>query len=185
MAGTWIEVVPGLRYLGTGKIAGVDLCVLLAITVIVASMILATRTPIGRRVYAVGSNLHAARLAGLSPRRIKLLVFGLTGLLVGAATLVDATRLPQIEAGYGRGWELFIVTAVIVGGTSISGGKGTIIGTLLAVVLLGMIGNVLTFLKLGPDAVYWERAVQGGFILLAVLADHLGGRRRGQGEDAA
>ena len=75
----------------------------------------------------------------------------------------------------------FVVTAVIVGGTSISGGKGTIIGTLLAVVLLGMIGNVLTLLKLGPDAVYWERAIQGGFILLAVLADHLGGRHRVEG----
>jgi ribose/xylose/arabinose/galactoside ABC-type transport system permease subunit len=183
MAGTWIEVVPGLRALGTGRIAGIDLCVLLALAVAIASAVFATRTPIGRRVYAVGSNPHAARLAGLSPRRIKLLVFAMTGLLVGVATLFDATRLPRFEDGYGRGSELFIVTAVIVGGTSISGGKGTILGTLLAVVLLGMIGNVLTLLRLGPDAVYWERAIQGGFILLAVLADHLGGRRAAHAED--
>ena len=139
-----------------------------AVVVIAASMLMATRTPLGRRIYAVGSNPHAARLAGLSPRRIKLFVFALTGLLVGVATLVDVTRLPQIEAGYGTGWELFVVTAVIVGGTSISGGKGTIIGTLLAVLLLGMIRNVLTFLKLGSEAVYWERAIQGAIILVAV-----------------
>jgi ribose/xylose/arabinose/galactoside ABC-type transport system permease subunit len=114
----------------------------------------------------------------LSPRRIKLFVFALTGLLVGVAVLVDTTRLPKIESDYGTGWELFIVTAVIVGGTSISGGKGTIIGSILAVLLLGIVRSVLIFLKLGLNATYWERAIQGGFILLAVLADHLARRGR-------
>ena len=169
----WIDVVPGLRLFGTGRIGGIDIAVLVAAAVIVASMLLAARTPLGRRIYAVGSNPHAARLAGLSPRRIKLFVFALTGLLVGVAVLVDTTRLPKIESDYGTGWELFIVTAVIVGGTSISGGKGTIIGSILAVLLLGSIRSVLIFLKLGLNATYWERAIQGGFFLLAVLADHL------------
>src|SRR5439155_1879043 len=178
MAGVWIEVIDRLRVLGTGRLAGVPVPIVVAAVVVGAAMLVATRTPLGRRIYAVGSNVHAARLAGLSPRRIKLLVFTLTGVLVAVATLIDTTRLPKIESGYGQGWELFIVTAVIVGGTSISGGKGTIVGTLLAVVLLGMIRNVLTFLKLGTDAVYWERAIQGAFILLAVLADHLS--RRGE-----
>jgi ribose/xylose/arabinose/galactoside ABC-type transport system permease subunit len=176
MGGKWIVVADALRVFGTGQIAGVPVCIVTAMIVALVAMTLATRTPVGRRIYAVGSNVDAARLAGLLPRRIKLLVFTITGLLVGVAMLVDATRLPRIESGYGVGWELFIVTAVIVGGTSISGGKGTIIGTLLAVVLLGMIHNVLTFLKLGPDLVYWERAIQGAFILLAVLADHLSRR---------
>jgi rhamnose transport system permease protein len=184
MGGKWIVVADALRVFGTGQIAGVPVCIVTAMIVAIVAMTLATRTPLGRRIYAVGSNVDAARLAGLSPRRIKLLVFTLTGFLVGVAMLVDATRLPRIESGYGVGWELFIVTAVIVGGTSISGGKGTIIGTLLAVVLLGMIHNVLTFLKLGPDLVYWERAIQGAFILLAVLADHLS-RRDGSAEDHA
>jgi ribose/xylose/arabinose/galactoside ABC-type transport system permease subunit len=184
MAGKWIEVVPGLRQLGTGTIFHLPISVLTAVAVVIASMILATRTPIGRRIYAVGSNPHAARLAGLSPRRIKLLVFAMTGFLVGVATLIDTTRLPKIESGYGQGWELFIVTAVIVGGTSISGGKGTIVGTILGVLLLGIVRTVLIFLRLGTEATYWERAIQGGFILLAVLADQIG-RRRGSSEDAA
>jgi ribose/xylose/arabinose/galactoside ABC-type transport system permease subunit len=178
MGDEWITVTTQIRWMGTGRIAGVDVCVIVAIVVIIASMILATRTPLGRRIYAVGSNPQAARLAGLSPRRIKLFVFALTGLLVGVAVLVDTTRLPKIESDYGTGWELFIVTAVIVGGTSISGGKGTIIGSILAVLLLGIVRSVLIFLKLGLNATYWERAIQGGFILLAVLADHLARRGR-------
>jgi ribose/xylose/arabinose/galactoside ABC-type transport system permease subunit len=176
MGGEWIEVIRPLRALGSPAIA-----IGVAAIVVALAMMLATRTPIGRRIYAVGSNVHAARLAGLSPRLIKLLVFAITGLLVTVATLVDATRLPQIESGYGVGWELFIVTAVIVGGTSISGGKGTIIGTILAVLLLGLVRPVLTFMKLGDEAVYWERAIQGAFILAAVLADHVGRRRSPEG----
>jgi len=183
MGDEWINVIEPLRVFGTGRIAGVNIPVLLAVIVVVASMLLATRTPLGRRIYAVGSNPHAARLAGLSPRRIKLFVFALTGLLTALAVLVDTTRLPKIESDYGTGWELFIVTAVIVGGTSISGGKGTIIGSILAVLLLGSIRSVLIFLKLGLNATYWERAIQGGFILLAVLADHLA--RRGHGPEGA
>jgi ribose/xylose/arabinose/galactoside ABC-type transport system permease subunit len=179
MRGEWLLVIPSLRWFGTGKVAGVDVPVLTAALVLLASAVLATRTPLGRRIYAVGSNPHAARLAGLSPRRIKLFVFALTGLLVATATLVDATRLGKIESDYAQGWELIVVTAVIVGGTSISGGKGTIAGTLLAVILLGIIRTALIFLKLGPDAVYWERAIQGGFILIAVLADHIVKRDHG------
>ena len=183
MAGEWLNVVPELRWLATGNVLGAPTPVLTAMVVILVAIMLATNTPLGRRIYAVGSNVHAARLAGLSPRRIKLLVFALTGLLVAVATLVDATRLKLIESGYGTGWELFIVTAVIVGGTSISGGKGTIVGTILAVFLLSLVRPVLIFLKLGPEATYWERAIQGGFILLAVLADHFA-RRRGRDEGA-
>jgi ribose/xylose/arabinose/galactoside ABC-type transport system permease subunit len=184
MGSQWLVVTPQLRWFGTGRIAGVDVGVVVAFLVLVASMILATRTPLGRRIYAVGSNPHAARLAGLSPKRIKLFVFALTGALVAVATLIDTTRMPKIESDYAQGWELIVVTAVIVGGTSISGGKGTIIGTLLAVILLGIIRTSLIFLKLGLEAVYWERAIQGTFILLAVLADHLALRNRVHGDGA-
>ena len=183
MAGKWIQNLPdSLRFLGTGSLAGIPISILTAAAVIFLCMILATRTPLGRRIYAVGSNVHAARLAGLSPRRIKLFVFTFTGFLVAVATLVGVTKFSTIDPAIGKTWELFVVTAVVVGGTSISGGKGTIIGTLLGVLLLGIVGTVLTFLKLGDRLTYWERAIQGAFILLAVLADHLGGKRTGSGE---
>ena len=180
MGGKWIQnLPPALRFFGTGAILGVPVSIWSAVIVIAGCMLLATRTPLGRRIYAVGSNVHAARLAGLSPRRIKVFAFTFTGFLVAVAMLVSVPKLSVIDPGIGKGWELFVVTAVVVGGTSISGGKGTIIGTVLGVLLLGIVGTVLIFLRLGDRATYWERAIQGAFILLAVVVDHLG-RRRGE-----
>ncbi|MEA2708525.1 MAG: rhamnose transport system permease protein [Phycisphaerales bacterium] len=183
MNGRWItDLSPGLRFFGTGTFLRVPISLWTTGVVVMASIVLARDTPLGRRIYAVGSSPSAARLAGLSPNRIKLFAFTLTGFLVGVATLVSVPQLSTIESGIGAGFELVVVTAVVVGGTSISGGKGAIIGTLLGVILLGMVRTVLIFLKLGPAATYWERAIQGGFILLAVLIDHLS-RPRGRGEE--
>jgi ribose/xylose/arabinose/galactoside ABC-type transport system permease subunit len=182
MAGKWITDLPaGLRFFGTGRFLNVPISIWVAAIIVIASITLARNTPLGRRIYAVGSSPSAARLAGLSPNRIKLFAFTLTGFLVGMATIVSVPQLSTIESGIGAGFELVVVTAVVVGGTSISGGKGTIIGTLLGVVLLGMVRTVLIFLKLGQAATYWERAIQGGFILVAVLIDHVS-RRRGEEE---
>ena len=182
MAGRWITDLPSaLRFIGTGRIAGVPISIVTAVIVVTASMILQRDTPLGRRIYAVGSSPSAALLAGLSPTRIKLFAFTLTGFLVGVATIVSVPQLSTIESGIGAGFELVVVTAVVVGGTSISGGKGTIIGTLLGVILLGMVRTSLVFLKLGQTATYWERAIQGAFILGAVLIDHVS-RRRGAEE---
>jgi ribose/xylose/arabinose/galactoside ABC-type transport system permease subunit len=185
MGGQWITDLPSnLRFLGIGTIAGVRVSLWVALIVVIAAILFARQTPSGRRVYAVGSNSHAAKLAGLSLARTKLLVFTLTGFLVGVATIVSVPEQATIEAGIGKGVELVVVTCVVVGGTSISGGRGTIIGTLLGVLLLGTVRTVLIFLKLGDSAVYWERAIQGAFILAAVLIDHLG-RQRGHAEEHA
>jgi len=178
MGGQWITGLPaGLRFLGVGTVAGVRVSLWTAALAVVAAILLARETPLGRRIYAVGSNPQAARMAGLSVRRLKLFVFTLTGFLVGVATVVSVPQLSTIESGIGVGLELFVVTAVVVGGTSISGGKGTIIGTLLGVLLLGIVRTVLIFLNLGVHMVYWEGAIQGGFILVAVLVDHFARRR--------
>jgi len=174
MGGKWItDLPPGLRFWGTGYLWGAPVSLWIALLVILGCIILARETPLGRRIYAVGSNREAARLAGISERRIKIFVFGLAGFLTGVATLVSATRLSVIESGIGVGFELLVVTCVVVGGTSISGGRGNIPGTLLGVLLLGMVGTVLIFLRLGEMSTYWERAIQGAFILLAVFVDHL------------
>jgi rhamnose transport system permease protein len=177
MGGEWITDLPaGLRLLGTGSLSGMPISVLVAAAVAAGSILFAGQTPWGLRIYAVGSNPEAARLAGLSVRRVRLFAFTLTGLLTAVAALVSAPQLSVIESGVGKGFELLVVTCVVVGGTSIRGGSGSIIGTLLAVLLLGVIRTVLVFLKLGEMATYWERAIQGGFILAAVLADHLARR---------
>lgn len=179
MEGKWITDLPdGLRYLGVGEILGVRVSLWTTAVVILATVILVRETALGRRIYAVGSNPAAARLAGVSERRIKLFVFTLTGFLTAVATLVSVPQLSVIDSGIGGGFELVVVTCVVVGGTSISGGRGTILGTLLGVLLLGTVGTVLIFMKLGVRATYWERAIQGGFILVAVLVDHLASRHR-------
>jgi len=182
--GEWVTDLPqGLRHLALGTIASIPIPLLVAGVVAIGSSIFAIHTALGRRIYAVGSSPHAARLAGVSPRRIKFFVFTFTGLLVGIATAFSVPQQATIESNIGIGFELFVVTAVVVGGTSISGGRGSILGTLLAILLLGSIRSVLLFLQLKSDPTYWERAIQGGFILLAVLADQLGRRR--QGDDVA
>jgi ribose transport system ATP-binding protein/rhamnose transport system ATP-binding protein len=182
MGGDNVLGLPGsLRFFGTGTVLGAPVSVLTAACVVGFTILLARRTPLGRRIYALGSNRAAARLVGISERRIKLFVFAYTGVLVGIATLVSAPQLTVIQSNTGDGFELFVVTCVVVGGTAISGGRGTVAGTVLACFLLGIVRTVLTYLKLGDRATYWERAIQGAFILAAVLADHLARRRRGTG----
>lgn len=174
MEGRWYKELPEtLRYLGTGRPLGVPVPVITAVIVAIAFIIITKYTPLGRRTYAVGSNPKSAKLAGVSETRIKLTAFVITGILTGLATVVYVPKLSVIDSERGKSFELLVVTCVVVGGTSISGGKGSIVGTVLGVLLLSIIGTVLIFLKLGQQATYWERAIQGAFILLAVLADHL------------
>jgi ribose/xylose/arabinose/galactoside ABC-type transport system permease subunit len=177
LAGRWVENLPSsLRTLGAGSMFGVPPIILLAILAALAGIWITRRTAFGLRIYAVGSNPAAARLRGIDRRRIQLSVFVLAGIFSGLAALFSATQLQVIESGFGSGFELVVIAAVIVGGTSIRGGRGTIVGTLLGAALLGIVSTVLIFLRLGESAAYWEKAIQGGFILLAVLGDHL--RRR-------
>jgi len=178
MRGEWITELPaGLRFWGIGTLGGVPVCLWVAAAVIALTSAITRVTPLGRRLYAVGSSPRSAFLAGLSERKLKLFAFTFTGLLTALATLVSAPQLSVIESGTGVGFELLVVTCVVVGGTSINGGKGTVFGSTLGVLLLGIVATVLIFLKLGEMSTYWERAIQGAFILVAVLADHLARRR--------
>ena len=171
--GQWItDLPPGLRWFGLGAVLGVPFSLWTALVVVLLSVGLARQTPLGRRLYAAGSNPDAARLAGLPVNSLKLFVFTLTGFLVAVATVVSVPRLSVIESGVGVGFELLVVTCVVVGGTSISGGQGAVLGSVLAALLLALVRPMLIFLRLGVSATYWERAIQGAFILVAVLADH-------------
>jgi rhamnose transport system permease protein len=124
----------------------------------------------GRAVYATGSNREAARLAGLHTAFVSFAVFVVAGGLTGLAALLNSVRFNQIPSNAGLGLELKVIAAVVVGGTAISGGRGSVAGTVLGVILLGAIGPALTFL--GVSA-YWERAIQGAIILAAVAFDAL------------
>jgi rhamnose transport system permease protein len=126
-------------------------------------------------VFAVGSNREAARLAGIDVPGVTFWVFTAAGALTGLAALLNAVRFNQIPPNTGIGLEMRVIAAVVVGGTVITGGRGTVIGTLLGVILLGAISPALVFL--GVTA-YWERAIQGAIILAAVAIDAVRIRRR-------
>jgi ribose/xylose/arabinose/galactoside ABC-type transport system permease subunit len=148
-----------------------------AITMAVTGTII-TWTPLGRRLFALGNSTYSARMAGLPERRLKLFVFSYTGFLTALATIVEVPRLPKIEAGIGSEFELLVVTCVVVGGVSISGGRGTLVGVILAVLFMTMVRPVLTFLDVGEAGEKWTKAIQGLFIVLAIMSDTIFARRR-------
>src|SRR5204862_1159230 len=156
------------QWLGVSPAAYLTVLACLGFVVLTAMAWAMRHLAAGRAVYMTGSNREAARLAGIDTARVKLSVFVAGGALVGLAAFVNAVRFNQIPPNTGLGLEMKVIAAVIVGGTAITGGRGTVAGTLLGVILLGAIGPALTFL--GVSA-YWERALQGAIILSAVAAD--------------
>jgi ribose/xylose/arabinose/galactoside ABC-type transport system permease subunit len=163
---------------------GVPLSLWAAVAVILFTAVLITYTPLGRRLYAVGSSRYAARMVGLSERKLKLFAFAYVGFLTALATIVEVPRLPKIESGIGVGFELLVVTCVVVGGVSISGGRGSLVGVLLAVLLMTMIRPMLTFLDVGEAGEKWTKAIQGAFIIAAVVTDSVLSRHSGRGTAA-
>ena len=172
--GAWVSDLPdSFQWLGLSQAAYPWLAAAI-VTALVASLGWGLRNlPLGRAVYATGSNRDAARLAGFDTERVTFAAFAVLGALTGLAALLNSVRFNQIPSNAGLGLELKVIAAVVVGGTAITGGRGNAAGTLLGVVLLGMIGPALTFL--GVSA-YWERAIQGAIILAAVAADALRAR---------
>ena len=134
----------------------------------------------GRSFYAVGGNAEAARLSGISRERTIVKVFAVHGFFVGIAAILFATQLSIIQSTVPPNLELTIITASVVGGVSILGGTGTVVGSTLAAILIAAIGSSLIFINVSP---YWLRAVQGVLILLTVLAD-LWRRRQPAREEA-
>lgn len=161
---------PGFQWFGAGQGTGQWIVVGLAFLVFIAVAWGLRNLAVGRAVYATGSDPEAARLAGIRPRRVVFGVFVAMGGLAGLAALLNAVRFGDVDPNSGTGLELQVIAAVVVGGTAISGGRGTLFGTLVGVALLGTIAPALVFLGTQPQ---WEKAIQGTIILLAVASDAL------------
>jgi ribose/xylose/arabinose/galactoside ABC-type transport system permease subunit len=177
--GKWITDLPDSFHLADIELFGaVPMPVFL---MIVAAMLAAWwmhYSARGRAIYAVGGNAEAARLCGISQQRTIVMVFALHGFFAGIAALLYATQLRVIQSTVPSNLELTIITASVVGGVSILGGVGTVIGSTLAAILIAEIASALVFIDLSP---YWIRAVQGVLILVTVIAD-IWRRRRMAGE---
>ena len=173
--GAWVQNLPrSFQWLGVGQEAGQWLIVATAVVTFACFAWALRKLRGGRAVYAVGSDGEAARLAGIEPRRVVLAVFVLMGALSGLAALLNAVRFSVVPGNPGMGLELKAIAAVVVGGTAITGGRGTLGGTLIGVALLGTIGTALTFLGINP---FWEKAIQGAIILASLASPRSGGWR--------
>lgn len=172
--GAWVQNLPAnFQWFGLGQTTGEILIVALTLIVLLCFAWILRNVNVGRAVYAVGSDSEAARLAGIKPPNIVFGVFVVMGALVGLAALLNAVRFSAVPSNAGIGLELKTVAAVVVGGTAITGGRGTLWGTLIGAALLGTIGTALTFAGINP---FWEKAIQGAIILAALVSDVILGR---------
>jgi rhamnose transport system permease protein len=167
--GAWVQDLPAnFQWLGTTQAASNAITFAIAGALAIGIGWGLRNLPGGRAIYATGSNENAARLVGIDSARVTFFVFAITGALTGCAALLNSIRFNQVPSNAGLGMEMKVITAVVIGGTAITGGRGSIQGTLLGVILLGIISPALTYLGFSA---YWERAIQGLIILSAVAFD--------------
>ncbi|MGC4956096.1 ABC transporter permease [Actinomadura citrea] len=154
--------------IGQNRIAGVPVPVVIMLVVFAVFGYLLARTRFGRHVYATGDNTEAARLSGVRTDRVKILAFVISGVLAALAGFILTARLSTAEPTAGTGLELEAIAAVIIGGTSLAGGRGTLLGTLVGALVLGVIDNGMNLLDVSP---FLQNVVKGLVILLAVFLD--------------
>lgn len=165
---------PQFGTIGTGMIMGVPMPVWIAGALVVIFYIVSRRTTLGRYIYAVGGSEKATAFSGINVDRVKLWVYALGGALAAVAGLVVTARLDAADPKAGLGYELDSIAAVVIGGTSLSGGRGSIPGTVLGCLIIGVLNNGLFLLDVSP---FWQQVVKGFVILAAVALDKMGARR--------
>lgn len=164
------ELPEAFSFLGGGRIFGIPFPTLLMLLVFISSHIVLTKTRFGRYVYAVGGKVEAARLAGINTNFILISVYIISGVLSALSGILLASRINSGQPNAGLSYELDVIAAVVVGGTSLFGGRGTIIGTFIGSMLIAVLRNGLNLLDVGS---YVQQVVVGIVILLAVLIDQL------------
>ncbi|TPW30005.1 ABC transporter permease [Martelella alba] len=157
--------IPGFIFIGRGEVFGMPMPALIALVVAIIGYAVISATRYGRQVIAVGSNLEAARRVGMPSRWILMSVYVLSGLACGLAGLVTAARLGSGSSNAAVGFELQVIAAVVLGGTSLMGGRGTILGTVLGTMTIAVIGNGLILMHISP---FFTQIVTGAIILLAI-----------------
>ncbi|RRB05041.1 ribose ABC transporter permease [Larkinella rosea] len=170
----WTEGFPitglgdSFTFLGTGWFLGIPLPVWISGGIVLVVVLLMDQTRFGRYVYAIGGSESAARLSGVNINRIKMLVYTIAGGLAAVGGLLVTSRLDSAQPNAGTSYELDSIAAVVIGGTSLSGGRGSILGTVQGAVIIGVLNNGLVLLNVSP---FWQQVVKGIVILLAVIID--------------
>jgi ribose transport system permease protein len=165
---------PKFGFIGAGFWLGIPMAVWISAALVALFYIVSRKTTLGRYIYAVGGNEKASVFSGLNIDRVKLWVYALGGALAAVAGLVNTARLDSADPKAGLGFELDSIAAVVIGGTSLSGGRGSILGTVLGCLIIGVLNNGLAILNVSP---FWQQVVKGFVILIAVAADKMGTRK--------
>ncbi len=158
------------EFIGMGRFLGIPMPVWISALIVLVAAFAAKKTRFGRYVYAVGGNEKASKLSGLDVDKIKIMVYTAAGALAAVAALIHVARLDSATPDAGKEFELNSIAAVVIGGTSLSGGKGSIIGTVQGALIIGVLNNGLVLLNVSP---FWRQVIKGLVILVAVIIDKL------------
>jgi ribose transport system permease protein len=161
-------------FIGTGWLLGIPVPVYIAAVVVLLAVFVTQKTRIGRYIYAIGGNEQAAKLSGINIKRVKIKVYAIAGALAALGGIIVTSRLDSAQPNAGASYELDAIAAVVIGGTSLSGGKGSIWGTVMGAVIIGVLNNGLVLLNVSP---FWQQVVKGTVILLAVIIDKAGEKK--------
>jgi rhamnose transport system permease protein len=167
--GAWVsayQMPDSFKLMGTGSFLGINNLVATAIAVFLIFSCFIKYTKTGRRIYAVGSNREAADIIGLSAKGIITLVYTIMGFFAGLAGVLWVSKFASAQGDTAVGYELNVIAACVLGGVSVSGGRGNAVGLLLGVLLLGIIANALPLINVSP---FWQQAIQGLVILAAII----------------
>ena len=157
-------------FIGTGRWLGLPMPVWISAALVAVFVLITRKTRLGRYLYAIGGNERAAQLSGLNLRAIKITVYALGGALAGIAGLLLTARLDSATPSAGLGYELDSIAAVVIGGTSLNGGRGSVLGTVLGCLIIGVLNNGLVLLEVSP---FWQQVIKGFVILGAVALDRM------------
>ncbi len=163
-----IELSDIYNKIGSGYIIGIPIPVIIFILIVLAGFFLLKYTKFGRHIYATGGNEMAAKISGVNTKRVIIWVYSLTGLLSGLAGIVLSARVMSASPATGQGYELDAIAAVVIGGTKLTGGVGSIAGTIIGALIIGVMNNGLDLLNISS---YWQLFVKGVIILVAVIID--------------
>lgn len=156
------------EFIGSGWLLGIPVPVWISTIMVLIVVFITKKTAFGRYIYAIGGNEKAAFLSGININNIKLAVYGIAGMLAAIGGILVTSRLNSAQPNAGTSYELDSIAAVVIGGTSLSGGVGTVTGTVIGAVIIGVLNNGLVLLNVSP---FWQQVVKGLVILLAVIID--------------
>ncbi|MFX0557780.1 ABC transporter permease [Maribacter sp. CXY002] len=160
----------GFAFIGTGWFLGIPMPVWITAIVVIFAIVLTNKTVFGRHIYAIGGNESAARLSGININKVKIWVYAIAGILAAVGGIILTSRLDSAQPNAGMSYELDSIAAVVIGGTSLSGGRGSIMGTVQGALIIGVLNSGLVLLNVSP---FWQQIIKGFVILIAVIMDRI------------